>query len=143
VTPTELMALGLHRIISMAMFHQLPQRWLWVAVRGGWRYLSAMVHGDITSDHAALQRLDVCQRCGAFETVQTGRTDLLASYCGKGVHDADGATCGCLLAVTIQGRPIAPAGKLMVATERCPRGHWQPLPNGQQGPASVGDPAGR
>lgn len=143
MTPTELMALGLHRIISMAMFQQLPQRWLWVAVKGGWRYMSAMAHGDTAAPEAAAERLDICRACAACELVQTGRADLQASYCGTGAWQQDGPTCGCLLAVTLQGRPIEPAGKLLVASEACPRGKWGASTSAEKRPAPIGDPSGR
>lgn len=121
---SELLKIGLHRALSLAMFYQLEQRWLWAAVKGGWRYLVAIQDGEQVSAVAAQRRLTICQACDAFDTVATARTDLRASYCGQTVQTGPGATCGCLLAVTIQGKPIDPAGKLLVSGECCPRGAW-------------------
>jgi len=140
----QLLQIGLHRALSLAMFHQLEQRWLWAAVKGGWRYLSAFAAGQQAGAEAVQGRLLICQACDAIDTVETGRTDLMASYCGKGVTIGSKATCGCLIAVTIQGKPMEAAGKLLISTEGCPRGRWAATsPDSQQGPAPIGDASGR
>jgi len=114
-------------VIGLAREGRLESRWMWAAVRGGWRYVAAMVTGDVADTTTATGRAHTCAACDAADTVQTSRAGLCAVYCGTGVATASGPTCGCLVGITNNGNPIEPAGKVCVASERCPRGHWHPI----------------
>lgn len=116
--------IGLERVIGLARDGRLETRWLWAAVRGGWRYVWAVAAGDIADDATAAQRVRTCAACDAADTVQTSRAGLCAVYCGTGTATDTGPTCGCLVGITRDGKPIEPAGKVVVASESCPRARW-------------------
>lgn len=120
--------LGLDRVIALAKAGELEPAFVWAAVKGGYKYLEAVASGDVTPEAQAVERLEVCRGCTALELVYTSKPGVLAAYCGRGEPLADGATCGCLIAVTVEGAPLMPAGKPLVASEECPRLSWLSVP---------------
>lgn len=116
--------IGMGRIIDMARRGELNNRWTWAAVRGGWKYVVAMVTKRATSDAVAAARCGWCVRCEALDVVDTSKAGLRAGYCGNGSTGKGGPTCGCLVTITVDGSTPQPAGKLWVGSESCPRGHW-------------------
>lgn len=121
----DIFALGLDRVLILARAGNLPYRWLWSAVKGGWRYFAAIQSGDVAPDHVADERARICAVCSAFDEVVTSREDMRAAYCGTGEQETDGPTCGCLVTIRVNGLPLQSAGKTAVASERCPRGKWR------------------
>lgn len=117
-------ALGLDRVISLARQNKLSNKFLWSAIRGGWRYISAVAAGDITSEEVAAHRVSVCKECKACDDVQTKLPNVIAHYCGSGETIDGEPTCGCLVSITVKGYPTQSAGKTSVATEHCPRSRW-------------------
>jgi hypothetical protein len=116
--------IGMGRIIDMARRGELNNRWTWAAVRGGWKYVVAMVTKRAVSDPVAAARCGWCVRCEALDVVDTAKAGLQAGYCGNGSTGKGGPTCGCLVTITVDGAAPQPAGKLWVRSELCPRGHW-------------------
>ena len=121
----EMFSLGLDRVLILARAGALEYRWLWSAVKGGWKYFAAIQSGDIANDIDAEKRARICAACSAFDEVATGREDLRAAYCGTGEPEEDGATCGCLVTIRVNGLPLRAAGKTVVASEECPRNKWR------------------
>lgn len=113
----------------------------WTAVRGARRYASAIVRGDFVDEAAAQERAHHCRACNAATCNRAAGTRIVAVTCGRELVDRSDApiepTCGCLVlwienrdmlaAGTTPAEAVAsarPAGKLLVAGERCPRGLW-------------------
>lgn len=119
----QLLAGGIDRVVTLAKANQLERRYLWVAVKGAWKYARAVATGDVAAPAIQGERLRRCVPCSASERAQTGKEGLTAIYCGRGNRTADGPTCGCLVGITIDGQ-TTPAGKTQVASEECPRCHW-------------------
>lgn len=119
----QLIAGGLDRVIQLARANQLERRYLWVAVKGGWRYARAVATGDVAESGEQVARLRQCVACSAAERVQTAKDGVVAIYCGRGKRMDDGPTCGCLVGLTVDGQ-TTPAGKTIVASEECPRRHY-------------------
>lgn len=119
----QLLAGGVERVVALAKANQLERRYLWVAVKGAWKYARAVATGDVAASADQVARLRCCVPCSASERVQTGKDGVVAIYCGRGNRTAEGPTCGCLVGITIDGE-ATPAGKTHVASEECPRSHW-------------------
>lgn len=81
------------------------------AARGGRTFALAIARGDIAPRKIIAQRREICQACPS-RVRQWG-----SDWCGEPYRDRTMAeqnpTCGCLL-----------AGKLVVASEKCPQGRW-------------------
>ena len=119
----QLIAGGLDRVVQLARANQLERRYLWVAIKGGWKYARAVATGDVAASSDQGARLRLCVACSASERVHTAKDGVGAIYCGRGKRMDDGPTCGCLVGITIDG-VASPAGKTHVASEECPRRHW-------------------
>lgn len=129
----QLIAGGLERVIQLARANQIERRYLWVAVKGGWKYARAVATGDVAASADQVARLRQCVPCSASERVPTSKDGVIAIYCGRGKRMDDGPTCGCLVGLTIKGNKpdgtidhdgdgeTVPAGKTVVASEECPR----------------------
>lgn len=126
----SLVRIGLDRVIALARSGSLPPAYLWAALKGGFRYLEAIANGDVSPEAVAAERLAKCQSCNALEIVDTSKAGIAAGYCGRGEPIAGGPTCGCLVAISISGEPIKPAGKALVGSEVCPRFLWLPYRGG-------------
>ena len=124
----QLLAGGIDRVVTLAKADQLEARYLWVAVKGAWKYARAVASGDVAGEDDARARVRSCDACSAADRVKTGKPGVVAVYCGRGELAADGPTCGCLVGISIGGMPLGAAGKTQVASESCPRGRWVAIP---------------
>lgn len=120
----DLLALGRERIVELAKSGELSPAFLWVALRGAAKYAEAVATGDVADAAAACHRAAVCGECGTHDVVGTSHRGTFAGYCGR--VDVPGVSCGCLVTLTVLGDSPEPrpAGKTLVAAERCPRGKW-------------------
>jgi hypothetical protein len=118
---------GLDRIVELAKANQLEHRFLWVALKGAWKYARAVAIGDIASPIEEIHRAAICARCSAHDVVETSKAGVCAGYCGKTETHGANSTCGCLVTMTINGQ-IEAAGKTKVASECCPRDKWNAAP---------------
>jgi len=90
-----------------------PWEKLLTGVRGATKYAKAIARGDFVDVKEFVHRREVCQSCVSL-TIE-GKS----SWCGEPFvdntnhEDLSKRTCGCNL-----------AGKLRVASERCPQGKW-------------------
>lgn len=123
----QLMRGGLERVVDMAKANQLEARYIWVAVKGAWKYARSVASGDEAPDAVQTARVRTCIACSACERVPTSREQLVSAYCGRGNRTEEGPTCGCLVFITIGGVAQA-AGKTKVASESCPRAKWADVP---------------
>lgn len=117
----EAAMLGKDRLIELAKRDSLDARFLWLALRGASKYVSAVVRGDVACDNDAATRALTCATCPMIDRVKTSKPDVLAGYCGTG--EVEGKSCGCLVTLTV-GLTTRPAGKSIVDSERCPQGKW-------------------
>ncbi len=103
----------------------------WEAIKGAGKYTKAIASGDIATNDEAEARLRTCAMCPSLKRYkQPGGFRTL--WCGEPLVPVPKEACGCLIgagadvsspiAVTINGAEYEPAGKLSVASERCPRG---------------------
>ena len=117
-----LIALAADELSSLALSGKLPARDVWTAIKGGRRYFAAIASGDVADEATQAARAAVCWACKS----STSRTTQAGTgvYCGTAFKEGKD-TCGCLTALRIEGQTL-PAGKTVVASERCPQGHWQP-----------------
>lgn len=123
---------GLERIVELAKSNQLEPRFLWVAVKGAWKYARAVAIGDVCSPIEEIHRVSKCAQCDAHDLNKTAKDGVWAGYCGQGETYGPNATCGCLVTLTIAGR-IEAAGKTKVASECCPRDKWSAAPRWNEG----------
>ncbi len=115
---------------------------LWTALAGAGRYAAAVASGDIADAEALRLRVARCRTCPTARIHAVPLTGAWSAFCGPPFVDRTGeepASCGCLVAwapaqptdgdqATIRLRVLAalqPAGKLCVASERCPAGRWE------------------
>jgi hypothetical protein len=124
---TDVISLGIDRVLDLAVKNELPSGHLWVAVKGAWKYATAAARGDEAHQIAQQERLLMCKFCSAIDWADTSDKTVRAGYCGKTQTEGPNPTCGCLVAITINGR-LEPAGKLRVASEHCPRDLWNAAP---------------
>ena len=113
--------LGRDRLIDLAKRDSLDARFLWLALKGASRYVSAVVGGDVCCDNDAALRALTCASCPMLDRAKTSRPDVTAGYCGTG--EVAGQSCGCLVTLTV-GLTTRPAGKTIVNSEACPQGKW-------------------
>ena len=121
MTSIELCNLGVDELIGKYRSGQLGVRHLWVAMRGADKYRRAVAAGDITDDLTAELRAKVCLACQT--TTATGPDHERRHWCGEPFAEVPGASCGCLVALTVGGE-IVPAAKTAVGSERCPQRKW-------------------
>lgn len=118
---SDFIGLSKDRLIELAKADELPARFVWLALKGASRYVSAAARGDVACDNDAAARSMHCATCPTADRQSTGRGDVCAIYCGRG--EVPGVSCGCLVAVTV-GITTRAAGKTIIESERCPQGHW-------------------
>lgn len=118
---------GIERIVDLAKADQLERRFLWVALKGAWKYARAAATGDVAHPDEQLRRVMTCAGCDALDRVQTSKSDIVSGYCGKTETTGPNPTCGCLVMMTV-GITISAAGKTKVASECCPRDRWNAAP---------------
>lgn len=120
---SDVVSLGIDRAIDMVVKQQMPSGFVWTAVKGAWKYVIAVARGDEAHHVAQNERLLSCKSCQSIDWTDTSQINLRAAYCGKGETHGPNPTCGCLVAITVDGR-MEPAGKLQVASEHCPQDKW-------------------
>ena len=131
LTFVKMLDIGLDRLIDLALRDQLTPVTIWTAVRGGWRYVGALATGDEAPADIVTERMKICLRCPARDESDTYKPTVGAVYCGTGQPIDSQPTCGCLVAIRINGTPY-PAGKSLVASESCPRQAWLSVGNRAQ-----------
>lgn len=104
-------------LAAMAAKGSLSPRMAWVGLKGAAEYAKAVAAGDVADDATWKARIEACRGCPAL--TPPGKPGV--GYCGKPFVEAldgprEARTCGCLV-----------AGKASVASQACPRGHWEPL----------------
>ena len=118
---------GLERIVDLARSNQLERRFLWVALKGAWKYARSVALGDVAHPEEQLRRVMICAGCDALDRVQTSKNEITSGYCGRTITEGSNPTCGCLVMMTV-GLTISAAGKTKVASECCPRDKWNAAP---------------
>ncbi len=105
---------------------------------GAAKYIAAIASGDIASCDQMSERIVQCANCDSRKVKRETWTALFGgprtSWCGEPFIAEEGKSCGCLVmaeadqgakvTITVHGREYEPAGKTVVASERCPRGKW-------------------
>jgi hypothetical protein len=116
----KLIALAADELTTLALSGKLPARDVWTAIKGGRRYFAAIASGDVADDATQAARAAVCWACKS----STSRTTQAGTGVHCGIPFREGKdTCGCLTAIRIEGQTL-PAGKTVVASERCPQSRW-------------------
>lgn len=121
--------LGLHELAARAKRGELTIGSLWMGAKGAEAYVAAIARGDIaTPEQADARWAQGCAICPSRTvtpcsvTIDGGLVVTAKHWCGPALTERP-TTCGCLLALTIDGVPV-PAAKLCVRSERCPAGRW-------------------
>jgi hypothetical protein len=86
------------------------------AVKGGAKFAAAILTGDVADDQLAGLRRESCLACPSRVRITVGGASAESDWCGDPFAerlDEPQPTCGCLL-----------AGKVRVASEKCPQGRW-------------------
>ena len=86
------------------------------AVKGGARFAAAIIAGDMAAADLVAFRREVCVSCPSRVRITVEGASAESDWCGDPLVERLGEarpTCGCLL-----------AGKVRVASERCPQGKW-------------------
>ena len=123
---------------------------LWAAAAGAKKYLDLIALGDRAGHAHTDRRHKTCAKCPAAVRIRLPVADVVLWHCGPALDPRSdyegGPTCGCIIAVEMRwvrrwrrrlglgralerGRPSMPqdsepAGKLLVASEACPRYLW-------------------
>lgn len=115
-----LIALAADELSSLALSGKLPARDVWTAIKGGRRYFAAIASGDVADEATQAARAAKCWACKS----STSRTTQAGTgvHCGAAFRET-ATTCGCLVSIRIEGQTL-PAGKTVVASERCPQQKW-------------------
>lgn len=105
------------KLMDMISDGDAPADHLWMCIRGGRKYVRAIVSNDIAPDDVVNQRRTACALC-SLRTTESHGGEVTSNWCGVRMEDntdIEGG-CGCLI-----------EGKTAVASEECPHGHWGPV----------------
>lgn len=108
---------GTKTVVQLALEGELSGGRAWVAAKGAAKYLAAIAEEDLADPEVVESRGGRCRVCPARR--EPGPDDLATlGWCGEPlVERLSGPlwtrSCGCLL-----------DGKVLVKSERCPRGWW-------------------
>lgn len=122
---------------------RLPLKHMWVAAKGAREYREAVAEGDIAAEEDAALRIHGprgCENCpsmtmtgaevkGAPVVAEGGQ--VIKCWCGPELEEHPEAivngraapTCGCLVALKVNGKMI-PAGRTVVASKYCWQRRW-------------------
>lgn len=110
----------------------------WTAIVGALKYARAWLLGDRATLAQRYDRFDTCRQCSIMQAHEVA--GMGAMFCGTPVQDRGEDGCGCLVGYVSRRRAVGilatehpaelivsaarPAGKVVVGSERCPRGKW-------------------
>lgn len=119
----KLAGIGVETAVALARRGALNGANIRAAVKGYARYQAAILTGDVADSHLQMDRVRVCGACENFTARPLDGRPEVPHYCGQPFEAVNGGTCGCLVAITHEGRTTA-AGKSEVESESCPLGKW-------------------
>lgn len=92
-------------------------------IRGGKRWIVAEATGDIADNREIERRHAICEGCPSLGGKRIPkRKGARFQTCGEFAQETP-STCGCVVGLSVRGR-VYPAGKVRVASEKCPQGRW-------------------
>lgn len=98
----------------------MHRRMAWTGLEGARKYVEAVAAGDVASEAEIERRMQACRACTA-PTPLPANPRVTLGYCGPAFTDLthegiaiEERSCGCLI-----------MGKVMVESEKCPRGKWE------------------
>jgi len=102
------------RLKALIMKGDVSLDMAWMCVRGGSRYVQAILANDIATDDVIEARRRTCAVCPLRSTEDHGN-GITSHWCGRKLQDdtATNGGCGCLI-----------EGKTSVESEVCPRDLW-------------------
>jgi len=111
--------MGIDTLIDMALARKLSPRMLWLAMKGAEKYRSAVAAGDTAATEVQDYRASSCAGCTTCQWVDSKMKGVQTGWCGEPVKETE-ASCVCLVSLSEHGE-LQPAGKVVVASEFCPR----------------------
>lgn len=127
----DLCKLGKEEIDAMRRAGTLKASHLWVGAMGAIEYQKAIATGDVCSEAHGQERIEQgCLLCPFMVSTTSLEPTIVKHWCGPPLEDhTDTAlpTCGCLVGLTIAGKPTAGA-LTMKASGKCIQGKWRAKP---------------
>jgi hypothetical protein len=125
LSSVEVMKLGAAEALRQYRLGNVGIKDLWrCSKQGALEYARAVASGDVASDEQVKERGGVCGGCCSRKMEETALEGVATCWCGPPLVET-GATCGCLVGVTVRGVYV-PGAKLSVGSQACPRGLWGP-----------------